>query len=216
MVLNPNRHNFVFNEPSFLENFVLNEIEKDYRFDEMGLKPGDLVLDIGACTGVVSMYIAKLFNCRILAYEPAPRNYDLLVKNIASNNLGHLVRVFNLALTKDGRDVRIGNNPVNWGGNNIYGEGDTIHSTTLKDIIKEPVRLLKIDAERAEFEILEDLEPLKMVQSLRGEFHGHKTGDIETLLEHVKKVIPDAKPIMHKSWALRTREAEEMRKRMKK
>lgn len=204
MVLNPNTLDLKFTEADWLENFVLNEIEKDYGFDYLNLQPGDQVLDVGACTGVVSMYIAKKYGCHVRAYEPAPRNFRLLCNNVVANELQSKIEVFNLALTRDGRDVYIGNNPLNWGGNNIYGgEGDLVHSTTLEREIQGPIALLKIDAEQAEFEILEDLEPLKQVRSLRGEFHGHKQGDIEGLFAHVSQVIPDCQPIMHHSWAMR-------------
>ena len=211
MVLNPNNLKLKFTDPDWTDNFVLNEIDKDYCFDDLNLGPGDLVVDVGAHTGVVSMTLAKKYGCSVQSYEPAPFNFDRLVKNVVLNNLQHLILPFNLAVTKDGRGVTIGDNPLNWGGNNIYGGGTPVRSTTLKDIITGPVSLLKIDAEQAEFEILEDLAPLKWVKAIRGEFHGHKTGDIEALLAHVLKAVPNTRVIMHKSWALRNAEQEQRR-----
>lgn len=213
MILNQNILGLRFFEPDLIENFVLNEIDEDYRFDELHLGSNDLVIDIGAHTGVVSMYIAKKYGCRVEAYEPAPRNYDHLVRNIKLNNLETLILPFNFAVTKDGRDVTIGNNPLNWGGNNIYGEGDKVCSTTLSRIITSPVALLKIDCELAEFEILEDLAPLRFVKSIRGEFHGHPDNDIDALLVHVQTAVPDTRVTMHKSWAMRNAELQKHKRR---
>jgi FkbM family methyltransferase len=158
------------------------------------------------------MYIAKKYGCKVTAVEPSPRNFDLLKKNIAANGLEHLITPLNFAVTRDGRDVQIGDNPINWGGNNIYQGGVPAKSIRLADIIQSPVALLKMDCERAEFEILEDLTPLKWVKAIRGEFHGHEEGDIEALLARVQVVVRDARPTMHHSWALRNKQRQQKRK----
>jgi FkbM family methyltransferase len=212
MVLNPNTLGLKFFEPDFVENFVLNEIEKEYLLDDLHLTQDDFVIDLGAHTGVVSMYIAKKYGCRVESYEPSPRNFEHLVRNIKLNGLETLVLPVNMAVTKDGRDVRIGNNPLNWGGNNIYGEGDLVRSTTLAQIITSPVTLLKIDCEMAEFEILENLAPLYSVKHIRGEFHGHPNMDIDHLLAHVKQAVPDTRVVMHYSAALRHQQMEDKRR----
>jgi FkbM family methyltransferase len=213
MVLNPNTLGLKFFEPDFLENFILNEIEKDYCLDNLRLGSQDRVVDIGAHTGVVSMYIAKKYGCSVESYEPSPRNFDHLIKNIKLNNLEHLILPVNMAVTKDGRDVRIGDNPLNWGGNNIYGEGNPVRSTTLKQIITSPVALLKIDCEMAEFEVLEDLTPLYFVSHIRGEFHGHPNMDIDKLLAHVTQAVPDTRVTMHYSAALRAQQLAQKRRK---
>lgn len=214
MMKNPNTLGLKFTDAGWIENFVLNEIEKDYHFETLGLGPADLVIDIGAHTGVVAMYIVKKWGCRVKSYEPALRNYKLLVQNIELNGLGHRIDAYNFAVTCDGRDVLIGDNPINWGGNNIYsGNGLKVASVTLAQIITSPVALLKVDAERAEFEIFNDLEPLKWVKSIRGEFHGSKGRDMYKLLQHVQSAVPDTKPMMHKNWEMREAEREAANKK---
>ena len=216
MAKNPNTLGLKFAEVSWIENFILNEIEKEYHFETLGLGPSDLVIDIGGHTGVVAMYIAKKWGCRVKTYEPALRNFKLLVQNIELNGLGHRIDPYNFAVTSDGRDVIIGDNPVNWGGNNIYTEeGLKVKSVTLAQIITSPVALLKVDAERAEFEIFNDLGPLKWVAAIRGEFHGSLGRDMYKLLEHVQSAVPDTKPMMHKNWEMRNAEHEAANRKLK-
>lgn len=211
MNINPNRIGLIFNDADWVENFVLNEIENEYTFEDLRLTSKDKVIDIGGHTGVVSMYLAKKFGCSVKTYEPSPRNFNLLVKNIKSNNLGNLITPYELAVTGDGRDVKIGDNPLNWGANNIYGNGLNVKSVTLKEILTEPIRLLKIDCEGAEFEIMQDLEPLRFAQSIRGEFHSSEVGDVETLLKRVKEIVPDTQVSMNYLWKVRTQHLEQIR-----
>jgi FkbM family methyltransferase len=187
--------NFVFNEPDGIEYIVLREIERDYRLDECGLTKDSLVIDIGAHVGVVSMYLSKKYGCRVLAYEPEGGNCERLIRNIETNGLGGLIRAWQLAVTGDGREVTISKDDVNSGGGNIYAEGgETVNSVTLKDIMEliadKEIDLLKVDCEGAEYEIFEDLEPLKRVRAIRGEFH-RGFGDAEKLLERVRAAVPD-------------------------
>ena len=202
---NPNLLKLKFFQPDRIENLILNEIDVDYRFEELGLKPESIVIDIGAHTGVVSMSIAKKYGCRVHCFEPALYNYDRLCQNITRNGLEELVFPHHLAVTGDGRDVIIGNDGWNWGANNIYGDkGDKVKSIAFSDVIKAyskngHVDLLKIDCEKAEFEILGNMELLKGVQAIRGEFHCIVLGDIEEFLAKVKTVVPNTRVTMQYS-----------------
>jgi precorrin-6B methylase 2 len=49
--------------------------------------PGDIVVDIGANIGTVSLYAAKLCGAeRVLSFEPFPDNYGRLCKNVEQNS----------------------------------------------------------------------------------------------------------------------------------
>jgi FkbM family methyltransferase len=204
---NPNPLGLKFYEPNKIENLVLNEIDVDYRFWDIvpELNSNSIVLDIGGHTGVVSMFLAKSYGCRVHCFEPALYNFKRLCENIKINNLEELVFPHNLAVTKDGRDVIIGNDPWNWGSNNIYyGEGDPVKSISPADIMKAyskngHVDLFKIDCERAEFEIFEDMTPFKGTQVIRGEFHCIVLDDIADLLVKVQKVVPNTRVNMQYS-----------------
>jgi FkbM family methyltransferase len=200
-----------FIDPTRPERLIQIDILQVYKPDDWGLTPDNVMLEIGANSGAVSMHCAKKYGCKVYAYEPAPATYDLLVKNICINELENLIFTFPYAVTKDGRPVHVKEYPQNRGSGNIYlgGQNDPIvPSIALKRIIeelreaKEFIQVLLMDCEGAEFELLEDLEPLRGIPKFRGEFHDSwevmRNGKIEDLLERVKTVIPDSNPYLQK------------------
>jgi len=195
--------NLLFADPDGIEYIVLREANKYH--EGVNLNKDSIVIDIGAHVGVVSMTIAKLYGCRVEAYEPANKNYTRLVENIRINNLEGLVIPHNLAVTSSGGMVEVGGPDDNSGGFTIYRSiyknsvFIPVDSVTLADIVDgREIDLLKIDCEGAEHEIFLDLEPLKHIKAIRGEFHTMLREDdlvIEPkpLLERIRKVVPDTK-----------------------
>lgn len=57
--------------------------------------PGDLVFDVGAHCGVSSYHLSKLVGKtgRVIAFEPDPVNFSLLVRNIERNSLANVTPV---------------------------------------------------------------------------------------------------------------------------
>lgn len=188
----------IFLSPGYEEDFMLNEVQVDYRPDTWGLQQGDTVLEIGGHTGEVSMTLAKKYGVRVFVFEPSPQNYRKLMANIHANDLDKLITVFPLAVTGDGRDVRM-HMVSNSGAHRIYGSkaGPVVKSCTLKQALKmcnleKPPKVIVMDCEGAEFEILKDLEVLRGVEIMRGELHeSFGMGDIDRLLAEIKTVIPD-------------------------
>lgn len=175
---------------------VTREIKRDYKLDNLDIKDGDTIVDIGAHKGIVSSYLAKQYpHAQIIAFEPMPENYAALLENLERNNITNVIPV-NRAVTKDGRQVSISTEANHSGGANIYkADGATVESVTLDDIFAayniNRLSLLKIDCEGAEFEILGSANGLlKRIDALRGEFH-KPNGDVEGLLAKVKAEIPD-------------------------
>jgi FkbM family methyltransferase len=187
-----------FTRPDGIEYIIMREIlNTDY--DSLGLNADSLVLDIGAHVGIVSMTLAKRYGCKVRAYEPAACNYHRLVSNICLNELQEFIIPYNLAVTRDGRQVFIdGDSAQNSGSMMIYhgGKGVPVNSVTLSDIVGEhTIDLLKIDTEGAEYEIFEDLTPLKHVKAIRGEFHT-LAGDgfkytAEPLIKRITPIVPN-------------------------
>lgn len=188
---------------------VAKELASDvYRFNTMGFKPGDVVLDLGAHVGMVSLYLAKKYPfIDIYAYEPSPENYRHLLMNVASNEVRN-VRTFNQAVTADGRTLNmIAYYECNSGGaTGQLREMKLPHrvnfeaqSTTLDSIFRERAvdscKLLKIDIEGSEHEVLMNAPSLSKVEFLVGEFHENdhllkKGYSIAALCEHVTRFIP--------------------------
>ena len=190
--------NVTYAEPDGLEWLLTRETVREYD-NGLNLPDKPKVIDIGAHVGVVSMYLAKKYNAEVWAYEPQPQNSRRLVLNIERNGLTDKAHAFNLAVTGDGRDVTIGSNTENSGGNSIYDSGSfAAKSITLPEILAEvgEIDLLKIDCEGAEFEILADPEILRgNVGIVRGEVH-NAHGDGDALVEAIKAVVPDTEMVV--------------------
>ena len=65
------------------------------------IREGMVVYDIGANCGQMSLMFARLVGGRgrVLSFEPSPTQYDLLLRNVALNQLGARVRPQRLALS---------------------------------------------------------------------------------------------------------------------
>jgi FkbM family methyltransferase len=156
-----------------------------YDFSDIPFEPGDVVIDIGAHVGIVSTWLARAHpGVRVLAFEPVPDLFRLLVGNLARNGVGN-VEAANLAVTADGRAVDMVLHGSNTGGaTSQLGLEVTDHrhytvpSTTLDRIFDEHgidrCRLLKIDCEGSEYEVLLTSRRLGRVEHLRGEFHENR------------------------------------------
>jgi FkbM family methyltransferase len=163
---------------------IMREIEQNYDLDEIDFQPGDKVIDIGAHVGIVSIYLAKKHpEITIYAYEPVPENFERLKRNIEANQVRNITAL-NYAITADGRDVLLsGDIAGNSGGSSMFatpnGHTRTVKSGTLPTIISTingggRIKLLKIDCEGCEFEILQSAgELLRQVDHIRGEFHSN-------------------------------------------
>lgn len=176
---------------SFTVNCVSSELAADqYKFEDVTVEPGDVILDIGAHVGVFSIYAAKKWpEARIIAYEPSPTNYERLIRNLEAAGVTN-VEPHNLAVTSDGRDIELSYQRGNTGGTTALRKvnGHLVEkakSTTLDTIIDDlsgpfvgevkRVRFLKIDAEGMEHEILTTTNFLDRVDYLSGEFHVNST-----------------------------------------
>ena len=190
----------------------LNNNEYDFNID---FKEGDIVIDIGAYVGMVSILLAKKFPfLKIYSFEPLKENYDNFIKNIELNNIPKGVIIAeNKAVTKDGRLITMSINSANKDGSSttdvisinsiMTKENSQVESITLEEIFNKyninKLKLLKIDCEGSEYEILynTDTNLLKNIENLRGEFHENKNltdeYDIDKLCEYVSKYIKNYK-----------------------
>ena len=69
------------------------------------VKEGDVIVDLGANIGYFTLLAARLVGDkgRVYAFEPEPRNYDYLVKNIELNNYNNISSVQKAVSDKNGK-----------------------------------------------------------------------------------------------------------------
>jgi FkbM family methyltransferase len=162
---------------------VAGELFDDtYGLEHIPFEAGDVVIDIGAHVGLVSIYLAKRWPfLRIHAFEPHPANYQNCVDNLDLNNVSN-VHVSRVAVTADRRPLVLRSLRCNTGGATAVYDmpgadcSPAVASVTLDDILDmtlapgERCRLLKIDCEGIEYEILPS-PALARVDFLAAEFH---------------------------------------------
>lgn len=169
---------------------VLRELYEDiYGLKELKLSPGDIVIDVGAHVGAVSIFLGKRFpDVRILAYEPCRNTFGVLQDNIRRNNVAN-VESFNLAISGNGRDLRLLVAPHKSGMANAFVSEEVrekrvrdlgyrtevVASITLDAVFRDNgidrCAFMKLDCEGAEFEIVEETRVLNLVDELALEIH---------------------------------------------
>lgn len=128
---------------------------------ERVLRPGDLVVDVGASVGGVALPAARI-GCRVLAIEPERGNFERLRANIALNGLA--VETLRLAIAdRPGTAVLHVFPPARRGRHSLAPHPaasgtQPVECTTIDALLErrgiERVDLLKIDVEGAEPEVL--------------------------------------------------------------
>jgi FkbM family methyltransferase len=152
----------MFLRPNTSDKWVIQEtmLQDDYRLQAMDLK-GATVVDLGANIGVVSVSAAARGAAHVYAYEPAPANFELLQKNVASNGMEAVIRTFNMAVTDRDTTIEFYLDSANPSGNSMYERRGTrirVQGTSLPRIFESNgigvCDLLKMDIEGAEFSVL--------------------------------------------------------------
>ena len=129
------------------------------------LKPGMTFLDLGAHVGYFSCLAGRLVGPRglVVAFEPNPRNYELLLANVWRNGLTNVV-CFPWAVSDSSRIVDLYLSPDNSGDHRIYGEGEhvPVRAVALDSLeaLRPPVDVVKIDVQGAEEAVFRGAERL--------------------------------------------------------
>lgn len=198
-------------------DWILEDIiRKDcYALDSLALKAGDVVVDIGAHVGTVSIYLAKKYpGIRIYAYEPDAVNYQFLLRNLEINSVAHVVDARECAVSGDGQRVQIHHNPANTGGSSMFAVRGaprdavfTVSSVTLDYLFaKHGIKqcgFLKLDCEGAEYQILMNSSVLPRVKAMGIEPHQFASRpemDAKKLLAYCQMSNPSLRIIAAPMW----------------
>jgi FkbM family methyltransferase len=170
-------------ESSRTLDFVIPEAihGDEYKTKNVDFKPGDVVIDIGANVGSVSIMLAKKYPfLKIYSYEAHPINFQNLQKNIKENNVSNIKAFNNAVFSEDNYFIDISLNIDNTGASNSFIDPEEypdlyekeyssvqVPTISLDTIIKENdiqnIKLLKMDCEGAEFDIFSNSELINQV-----------------------------------------------------
>jgi FkbM family methyltransferase len=167
-------------------HYIEKELNEDcYGLKKMHFGEGDVVLDIGGHIGMFAIPLIRRHpNLIVHSFEPMPINYEHFQKNMRRNDVKGNLKLHRLAITSDGRDVLLSAKDANSGSASIcFRQGCAhhgyAHSTTLaaflSDFKIDNIKLLKVDCEGTELELLTDNTTiLERVEFLALEVHKTK------------------------------------------
>jgi FkbM family methyltransferase len=183
----------------FLQTIDSKDLIKEIFGDNYGVlrkkvefSPGDVILDIGANEGMFSIMMAKLFpQTRVIAFEPVPRTYEVMLRNLKINKVEN-VTTSNLGLGAVGK-----NSAVMCVSKEHSGGSSGMITFVEKDMFQVQVglisldevfetyhidrcRLLKMDIEGMEYEVLYPSNVLNRVDYFAGEVHYNRKLDFES------------------------------------
>jgi FkbM family methyltransferase len=162
--------------------------QRDYDVAGCPLRKDDLVVDVGANQGFFTCYAAQR-GARVYAFEPNPRTFELLKKNIAGNSFSDRVRAECVAVADfEGVTELVCYSFMDGGADTIQAQRAeriasevdqrarvSVNVARLSSLIPadERVRLLKLDCEGSELAILKDLKSPERFDSIAVEYHQH-------------------------------------------
>lgn len=181
-------HKFKFHKTLTAPALIREIFSDNYRILQSGIqfKSGDIVIDVGANEGVFSIMLAKLFpEIQIIAIEPVPNTFNTLCKNLQLNNIDPHTRIIpkQIALgAEEAGSVTLNVSKDYSGGSSsfcTFTPSDqyqiTVPSTSLDYIFElfqvEHCKLLKIDTEGAEYDILYNFHQFSKVEYMTMEIH---------------------------------------------
>jgi FkbM family methyltransferase len=164
-----------------------NEI---YKFHTQTSEP--IIIDCGSNIGLSVIYYKQLYpNASILAFEPDKQNFQLLKKNVVSNNYQN-VHLNEAAVWITDGEIFFDANETEASHISESDHATKVKAIRLKNVLNNYYKIdfLKVDIEGAEWQVITDCEEeLIKVNNLFLEYHGrvHETNKLNNLLEIVYK-----------------------------
>ena len=163
-----------------------NEI---YKFTASSDRP--MIIDCGSNIGISVLYYKTLYpNAEVIAYEPDKKNFQLLSKNIADNNLQQ-VSPQEAAIWIENGSISFASNAAEGSSIAMTNEGTnivTVPAVRLADVLNkyQKIDFLKLDIEGAEDKVVADCGSLlSKIENLFLEYHGtiHETEKLSVILK---------------------------------
>lgn len=152
-------------------NGIYGEFETEIVKNE--IKPNDVVIDIGAHIGYFTLLFAKLVGPegKVFSFEPEPKNFELLTKNIEINNYENVITESKIVSDKN-KTCTLYTFETSSGANRIYKPNENINvkpievdSISLDEYFKNSeflkrIKFVKIDVEGAELLVLKSMKSI--------------------------------------------------------
>jgi FkbM family methyltransferase len=158
-------------------NGIYEELETNIVKKE--IKPGDIILDIGANIGYYTLIFANLVgkNGKVFAFEPEPSNFELLQKNIHMNNYKNII-FEQKAVGKVEKKIDLYLSEKRTGMHRIYKSKHTSDNSVPVDMINldnyfmnnyknQEINFIKIDIEGSEFGALQGLQNILKNENIK-------------------------------------------------
>jgi FkbM family methyltransferase len=139
------------------------------RLFEDGLRPGDVVVDVGAHIGYYSLLAARTVGPEghVFAFEPEPRNFELLRTNISTNGYTN-VSCLNMAVSDHSGQQALFISSDNTGDHHLYSDCEermshTVDVVSLDDFFGEDLKnvaVIKADVQGMELRVLHGMRRL--------------------------------------------------------
>lgn len=176
----------------------LMEVGNDYSIEHCSLSDDDLVVDVGANIGEFTLYVQSKCNVSVLAIEPSRLEYECLIKNLDSGT----ATTVNVLLWSESTELDF-YDANDTGDSSIFEpaefEGVTaVTARKLDDVVRENgfggrrIKLLKVEAEGAEPEILEGAgDTLNLTEYVAVDAGPERGVDKENTVAHVTNRLVD-------------------------
>jgi len=175
------------------KNEILIKYKKSFEYSSFQLfstllERGSIILDVGANSGVYSIFYSRLVGDkgRIYAFEPDTSNYFLLQENLKLNNCNN-VRAYNFALSnKESIVEMISYNPADL---NLKLQGDSFKYMKEVSDITEPLHRTKA----YKLDDLDEIKNISKIDFIKIDVEGAELlvlqGSINTIKKHKPVII---------------------------
>ena len=151
----------------------------EYCVEDFQIAKNDTIIDVGAHIGLFSLLVSQFCKTgKIFSFEPISDNFNLLMSNLKLNHTEN-IHPFNLAVSKNTSSVDLFLSS-DQSAHSIFSsdsESTTVKSISLQRILDEnkisSCKLLKLDCEGAEYEIIDSLplEYFDKIENIAIEYH---------------------------------------------
>jgi len=132
------------------------------------IKPAMTVYDVGAHVGYFTCFAARLVGPRglVLAFEPAPRNYELLLANVWRNGFGNVL-CFPWAIGAHSGLTELHLAPENTGDHRVFASEEGRPTVQVRqaaldrvDAFRPPIDIVKVDVQGTEESVIRGMTGL--------------------------------------------------------